>query len=435
MASVPSGGARPEVTVVIVNYKVAELARQAVASILTDPDRPRLEIILVDNSEDEAEADKLEEIARGEEGIELLVSPVNLGFAGGVNAGLTRAGGRFIALLNPDARVAPSWLAGPLRLLDASPDMGLVSPLTNRVGHYGGLRSIDSEDSHTVMERGRKIARALNGLHLEMPLLGFFCVIGRREVFARTGPLDEQYQTGGFEDDDYCRRIRKHGLRLALALDSFVLHHHARSFLQLPFSRREEIHASNRKLFEAKWGKPDDAFSLRNLAAYLEALAQLGVASPEKPTRDVLGILRDSALAAAAAELPRVLEGENEPAPEACRQYVRRIDDLEKTISKWQIYIDSLEFELNSRRKSMSEWEKYIISLEEEVKARRRTMSEWEAHIDSLKKEIETRRKTMSAWEAHIDSLGKEIEARRKTMSEWEIYIASLEEAMGKKTS
>ena len=49
-----------------------------------------------------------------------------------------------------------------------------------------------------------------------MKMLGFFCVLLRREVYEKVGEMDEQFGVGYFEDTDYCCRVARAGLRTAL---------------------------------------------------------------------------------------------------------------------------------------------------------------------------------------------------------------------------
>ena len=60
---------------------------------------------------------------------------------------------------------------------------------------------------------------------------------GRRETFDRVGRLDERYEIGMFEDDDYALRLAAAGLRLAVARDSFVHHAGRGSFRAFRYDR------------------------------------------------------------------------------------------------------------------------------------------------------------------------------------------------------
>jgi hypothetical protein len=96
-----------------------------------------------------------------------------------------------------------------------------------------------------------------------------FCVAFRRDVFEKVGPLDERYEIGMFEDDDYAMRVRAAGFRVACALDAFVHHFGQASIGKLAATGEYgPLFHANRKRFEEKWGvsweshhrQPDPAY-------------------------------------------------------------------------------------------------------------------------------------------------------------------------------
>ena len=87
-----------------------------------------------------------------------------------------------------------------------------------------------------------------------MPTLAFFCVAMPRATYEKIGPLDEAFQIGFFEDDDYCRRVEQAGLRVVCAEDVYVHHHLSASFDQLKQEDRQALFERNKLIYETKWG-------------------------------------------------------------------------------------------------------------------------------------------------------------------------------------
>ena len=82
------------------------------------------EVILVDNGS----TDGTPAWARGNHPqLQVIALPENLGFAGGVNAGLRAARGELLLLLNDDAFVEPGFVAALLEVMTQRPDVGAAS--------------------------------------------------------------------------------------------------------------------------------------------------------------------------------------------------------------------------------------------------------------------------------------------------------------------
>jgi hypothetical protein len=74
-------------------------------------------------------------------------------------------------------------------------------------------------------------------------------------VLAAVGLLDERFEIGMFEDDDYARRVRQAGWRVVCAEDVFV-HHFGEATLGplVASGRYRQVFEHNRRRFEEKWG-------------------------------------------------------------------------------------------------------------------------------------------------------------------------------------
>lgn len=124
MTPEPSNGT-PVVSVVTVNYKVADLVAKLVASVPAAAGMLSFEIIVVDNASGDG---SVEALRRDCPQAHVIASAENLGFARGNNLGVSRARGSFLALVNPDVVLPASSLVELIQFLRERPRAGLVGP-------------------------------------------------------------------------------------------------------------------------------------------------------------------------------------------------------------------------------------------------------------------------------------------------------------------
>lgn len=83
------------------------------------------ETIVVDNGSID---DSLRLLADRDPPVKVVALPENRGYAGGCNAGLCRAEGQVLVILNNDTQVEPDWLGELLAALDRHPEAGMATP-------------------------------------------------------------------------------------------------------------------------------------------------------------------------------------------------------------------------------------------------------------------------------------------------------------------
>jgi GT2 family glycosyltransferase len=114
-----------DVSVVSVNYKIAELQLQMIRSVAAAAGPLSYEIIIVDNASNDGSVETLRALGSD---IVLIESAENLGFAGGNNLGANAARGQYLALVNPDVVLEPGSLAHLVDFMRVHPRVGMVGP-------------------------------------------------------------------------------------------------------------------------------------------------------------------------------------------------------------------------------------------------------------------------------------------------------------------
>jgi GT2 family glycosyltransferase len=258
---------RPEASVVVVTRDNLPFLRVSLESVLAGTEQP-FELIVVDNGSSDGTPAYLDRLAERNPNVRLISNSSNRGFAVGCNQGVAIAAGGMLVLLNDDTAVSRGWL-GRLEGHLEHPAVGMVGPTTNRTGNEA---QIDT-DYRTWAELVH-FAEARAGQHageaFELSTLTMFCVAMRRSLYEEVGPLDERFETGLLEDDDYSRRVREAGYRLLCADDAFVHHFGETSFGKLAASGEYvQLLEANRARYEEKWRAPWRPYKRRHSDLYL----------------------------------------------------------------------------------------------------------------------------------------------------------------------
>jgi GT2 family glycosyltransferase len=224
--------------VVIVHYKTPQLLQECIATVLPELDIEQDRVILVDSASGESDVAAIRPLGNIP-GITLLESPTNLGFAGANNLALRHAKTlgtpEYFLLLNPDTLVRPRAFTTLRHFLETHPDAACVGP---RLEYPDATPQLSAFGDHTPLSellRGANIgllAKLLkrwevyghihNTPHRADWLAGA-CVLLRASVFDQIGLLDDGFFMY-YEEADFFRRARKHGLHAWYQPAAHVVH-------------------------------------------------------------------------------------------------------------------------------------------------------------------------------------------------------------------
>jgi GT2 family glycosyltransferase len=221
--------------------------------VLARTEWPALEVVAVDNGSTDGTPELLADLASRDARLSVLALPENRGYPAACNAGIERARGDYLVLLNNDTVVVRGWVATLVRHLAANPGLGLVGPSTNAIANAARV-DVGYRRLSEMPAWASEWTRSHDGELEDIGSLAFFCVAMRRAVRDRIGPLDERFGIGMFEDGDYCRRVRAAGLEVRCARDAFVHHWQMASFRRMPREEYLALYEENRRRFEEKWG-------------------------------------------------------------------------------------------------------------------------------------------------------------------------------------
>ncbi len=215
-------------SVVIPSARAQNLIPCVRAILDREPDLPPDRIIVVDDGAREDAEAHLPPV-RWVTGIKPFV------FARNANLGI-RTAATDVILLNDDTRpVTPRAFTRLAEQVRGRPEVGVCS---------AGIRG--------AVGNPRQVATGEERLAVEPEPLAFVCVYIPWSTYTRVGPLDERFIGYGYEDTDYCLRVRSVGLQLAVWHGCVVDHD---GTLPSTFRTRPDfadLFQHNRLLFEAK---------------------------------------------------------------------------------------------------------------------------------------------------------------------------------------
>ncbi|WP_224753613.1 glycosyltransferase family 2 protein [Paenibacillus terricola] len=245
-------------SIIIPTYNQAKYLKSCVESISEHTDLP-YEIIIVDNGSTDETAEYLKQIGSQ---VRYRILADNHGFAGAVNIGLMMAKGTTLLLLNNDTLVTDNWLDNMLACLNSESKIGMVGPVTN---YISGDQQIDVPytDIVDMYEFARRNNELNSARWIRTDRLVGFCLLFRRELLEKVGYLDEGFEVGNFEDDDYNIRVRLQGYSLVIARDSFI-HHFGSVSMKATGQQFESINERNMRFYMSKWGNPHELIHLVN---------------------------------------------------------------------------------------------------------------------------------------------------------------------------
>lgn len=230
------------ISVVIVTYDGWLLLRDCLTSLRAQKRLPD-EIIVVDNGSGDGTGDYL---STSFPEVTLVDTGRNLGFAAGNNAGIARAGGDVVVLLNNDTVAEPEFLARLVDPLDRDPRLGAVAStmVFSSAPDIVASAGIEVFDNGLALDRGLGLPRET--VVAEMPVFGASAGAAayRRAALDDTGFFPESFFMY-LEDVDLAWRLRLRGWDTVHAPRAVVRHDYSASAVE-GSARKRFLLARNR---------------------------------------------------------------------------------------------------------------------------------------------------------------------------------------------
>ena len=241
----------PKVFVIILNFRVKELALKCLESVKNSSYK-ELEIILVDNGSD----DGIEKDVKKFKDVDFIQTGKNLGYSGGNNVGIKKAlesGADYVFILNPDTTIDKNCIENLLDGMERN-KADIVGPKiyfsgSKKIWYAGGIF-----DKQNVIGKHRGVDEEDKGQYdspVETDFVSGAAIMVRKEVFEKIGLFDEKYFLY-YEDSDFCEKAKRAGFKVFYIPDAVVYHENAAS-AGLGSPLQDYYITRNRMLFASKF--------------------------------------------------------------------------------------------------------------------------------------------------------------------------------------
>jgi N-acetylglucosaminyl-diphospho-decaprenol L-rhamnosyltransferase len=231
------------VAAIVINYRTAEAAIDAVKALLVELERVGdSRVIVVDNDSGDGSFERLVEAARvhgWSPRVVVIQSGYNGGYGYGVNVGAKEAmswpvAPRYLHIINSDAWPLPGTIDRLVRFMDDNPSVGLAGSTVHNVdGSFVSafrfpsvLSEFESNANLGIVSRlldKHRVPLSPPGRSLEVDWVPGTSMFIRTQAFAKVGHFDEDFFLY-FEEIDLCRRIRDAGYEVCFVEGAGVKH-------------------------------------------------------------------------------------------------------------------------------------------------------------------------------------------------------------------
>jgi len=217
---------RPLVSIIILSYRRPNLLGRAVATAV-DQDWPYTEVIVVDNRSDES--DSIAAVTASYPTVRLLRNQENLGFTGGMNAGISAACGDYIYLTEDDIEMDTGCISALVSCLQKHPGACLAGAMMlnhddGTIRCAGGHVDLGKTFSMKIIGAGDAPAAMASVEPYPVSYLPGATMMARRVQLIELGGFRDDFFMY-LEDVELCCRVLRRGLDIVVVPDARVVHH------------------------------------------------------------------------------------------------------------------------------------------------------------------------------------------------------------------
>lgn len=222
---------QPDLSVIVASYKRCEPLELCLEDLAAQETSRPYEVILVLQAHPEGEGARIRERFAGRLDLQVAEYPKGLGTSRARNAGLAMARGEFVAFLDDDVRLPPTWVGAILGFYD-DPELGAVGGFVDHPGHYNPVRKAAyrmlglTSNRYRIDWGGFNVGPASHPAQ-DQPAawLSGGNMSFRRKAIEAVGGFDEALGSFWHEDVDVAHRVAKSGWKMISSVRVAIEHY------------------------------------------------------------------------------------------------------------------------------------------------------------------------------------------------------------------
>lgn len=232
-----------KISIIIPAYNNYLLSKRCIDSVRKHSQNIEYEIIFIDNGSSDLTSTHI--VSKNE--VIKITNATNLGFSRACNQGARIASGDLLIFLNNDTEALEGWINALITAYKTDSKIGIVGLKliykNNTIQHAGIV--FDHSKVYHIYRHFHYTHPAVNKTR-EFQALTAACMLTSKDIFFAAGGFDETYRNG-FEDLDFCLRVRNLGYKIIYTPNCKIIHHEGMS------EGRHSYHVQNASIFSSRW--------------------------------------------------------------------------------------------------------------------------------------------------------------------------------------
>lgn len=248
-------GDAPKVSIIILNQNKAALSMLSARSVLAAEIKVPFELIIADNG---SAPDDRWALANSDIPARIFQIPVNRFFGEGNNLAAEIARGEFLLFLNNDAFITRGLVEELLAAFDVVPNCGASGPVFRYPnGEMQEVGAMIRPDGVTVQRGKRDPAFSLHNVERYDPVdyVSAACLMMRSGTFSALGGFNYRFDSGYYEDADFCMRLKLKNQTVVVAKNALCVHIENATSGEWNRAKLDSTLGHHKRAFVSIWGQ------------------------------------------------------------------------------------------------------------------------------------------------------------------------------------